>query len=57
MGYGLPAAVGAQLASPDSLVVAAIADGSFQMNMGELGTATEQNFLKNLLLEFSLMLG
>lgn len=42
MGYGLPAAVGAQLASPDSLVIAVTGDGSFQMNMAELGTATEQ---------------
>ncbi|WP_227764494.1 biosynthetic-type acetolactate synthase large subunit [Zhaonella formicivorans] len=42
MGYGFPAAVGAQLASPDSLVVAITGDGSFQMNMAEMGTATEQ---------------
>jgi acetolactate synthase-1/2/3 large subunit len=54
MGYGLPAAVGAQLASPDSLVVAVTGDGSFQMNMGELGTATEQKLpLKILLLNNS----
>lgn len=54
MGYGLPAAVGAQLAAPDSLVVAVTGDGSLQMNMGELGTATEQKLpIKVLLLNNS----
>ncbi|MDS1029327.1 biosynthetic-type acetolactate synthase large subunit [Bacillota bacterium LX-D] len=42
MGYGLPAAVGAQLAKPESLVITVTGDGSFQMNMAELGTAVEQ---------------
>ncbi|MDR2668758.1 MAG: biosynthetic-type acetolactate synthase large subunit [Desulfovibrio sp.] len=41
MGFGLPAAVGAQLARPDSLVVNISGDGSFQMNMQELGTVME----------------
>lgn len=50
MGYGLPAAVGAQLASPDSLVIAVTGDGSFQMNMAELGTATEQGLPLKVLL-------
>lgn len=54
MGYGLPAAVGAQMAAPDSLVVAVTGDGSLQMNMGELGTATEQKLpIKILLLNNS----
>jgi len=54
MGYGLPAAVGAQLAAPDSLVVTVTGDGSFQMNMAELGTATEQKLpLKIILLNNS----
>ncbi len=39
MGYGLPAAVGAQLAAPDELVICATGDGSLQMTMNELATA------------------
>ncbi len=38
MGYGLPAAIGAKLGSPDSTVVIVGGDGSFQMSMPELGT-------------------
>ncbi len=38
MGYGLPAAVGAKTACPDSKVVCIGGDGSFQMSMQELGT-------------------
>ncbi|SMB91758.1 acetolactate synthase, large subunit [Desulfonispora thiosulfatigenes DSM 11270] len=41
MGYGIPAAVGAQLAMPDKLVIAITGDGSFQMGMTELGTISE----------------
>ena len=43
MGYGIPAAVGAQIACPDNLVIAVTGDGSFQMCMHELGTILEQN--------------
>ncbi|MDX9871340.1 MAG: biosynthetic-type acetolactate synthase large subunit [Clostridia bacterium] len=51
MGYGIPAAVGAQVASPGATVVAVTGDGSFQMGMGELGTALENGLpLKILLL-------
>lgn len=39
MGYGLPAAVGAQVARPDAQVVCISGDGSFQMNVQELCTA------------------
>lgn len=39
MGYGLPAAIGAQAAFPDRLVVDIAGDGSIQMNMQELVTA------------------
>jgi acetolactate synthase-1/2/3 large subunit len=39
MGYGFPAALGAQKAFPDRLVVAIVGDGSFQMNLQELATA------------------
>ncbi len=41
MGYGLPAAIGAQFAFPDSLVVDVAGDGSIQMNIQELMTAVE----------------
>jgi acetolactate synthase I/II/III large subunit len=39
MGYGLPAAIGAQLARPDDLVVCIAGDGGFQMTAAELATA------------------
>jgi acetolactate synthase-1/2/3 large subunit len=39
MGYGFPAAIGAQLAMPDKLVVDIAGDGSIQMNIQELATA------------------
>jgi acetolactate synthase-1/2/3 large subunit len=42
MGYGLPAAIGAQLAAPDRLVIDIAGDGSIQMNIQELATAMEQ---------------
>ena len=38
MGYGLPAAMGAHFARPDEVVVDIAGDGSFQMNIQELGT-------------------
>jgi acetolactate synthase-1/2/3 large subunit len=40
MGFGLPAAIGAQLARPDALVIDIDGDGSIRMNMGELETAS-----------------
>ena len=39
MGYGFPAAIGAQFGKPDSLVLAVVGDGGFQMTMSELATA------------------
>jgi acetolactate synthase-1/2/3 large subunit len=39
MGYGMPAAIGAQLACPDATVVAFVGDGGFQMTIAELATA------------------
>ena len=39
MGYGFPAAIGAQVAFPDQLVICVAGDGSFQMNLQELATA------------------
>jgi len=41
MGYALPAAMGAQLACPDRMVVCVAGDGEFQMTMQELGTMTQ----------------
>ncbi|HJX73358.1 MAG TPA: biosynthetic-type acetolactate synthase large subunit [Candidatus Deferrimicrobiaceae bacterium] len=41
MGYGLPAAIGAQVAMPDKLVVDIAGDGSIQMNIQELATAVQ----------------
>lgn len=38
MGFGLPAAIGAQFACPDKLVFNVAGDGSFQMNVQELAT-------------------
>jgi acetolactate synthase-1/2/3 large subunit len=38
MGFGLPAAIGAQFARPDKLVFSIVGDGGFQMAIPELGT-------------------
>ncbi len=43
MGFGFPAAIGAQVAFPKSLVVDIAGDGSIQMNIQELGTAVQFN--------------
>ena len=41
MGFGLPAAIGAQLARPDKTVVDVAGDGSIQMNIQEMATAVQ----------------
>ncbi len=43
MGFGLPAAIGAQVACPDKLVVDVAGDGSIQMNIQELAVAVQYN--------------
>ena len=43
MGYGLPAAIGTQIAHPDSLVVDISGEASFMMNMQEMATAVQYN--------------
>ncbi|MCX5854473.1 MAG: biosynthetic-type acetolactate synthase large subunit [Deltaproteobacteria bacterium] len=43
MGFGFPAAIGAQVASPDRIVVDIAGDGSIQMNIQELATAVNYN--------------
>lgn len=41
MGYGFPAAIGAQVAFPDKLVIDIAGDGSIQMNIQELATVAQ----------------
>lgn len=43
MGFGLPAAIGAQVARPEALVIDIAGDGSILMNIQELATAAEEN--------------
>ena len=50
MGFGLPAAIGAQVANPGKLVVDIDGDGSIRMNLGELETATTYNLPVKILL-------
>ena len=52
MGFGLPAAVGAQVARPDDTVICISGDGSFMMNVQELGTVKRKQLpLKIVLLD------
>lgn len=41
MGYGFPAAIGAQVAFPERLIIDIAGDGSIQMNIQELATAVQ----------------
>lgn len=50
MGYGLPAAVGVQIAHPDSLVVDVSGEASFLMNMQELSTIAQYRLPVKLLI-------
>lgn len=43
MGYGLPAAIGAQVGAPNETVIDIAGDGSIQMNIQELATAVQYN--------------
>ena len=43
MGYGLPAAIGVQIAHPSNPVICITGDASFQMNVQELGTISQYN--------------
>lgn len=43
MGFGFPAAIGAQFAYPDRLVISVSGDGGFQMNQQELAIAAAHN--------------
>lgn len=52
MGFGLPAAVGAQVARPNDTVICISGDGSFMMNVQELGTVKRKQLpLKMVLLD------
>ncbi|MFP2241160.1 acetolactate synthase 2 catalytic subunit [Pseudescherichia vulneris] len=52
MGFGLPAAVGAQVARPNDTVICVSGDGSFMMNVQELGTVKRKQLpLKIVLLD------
>ncbi|MDA3873990.1 MAG: biosynthetic-type acetolactate synthase large subunit [Kiritimatiellae bacterium] len=42
MGFGFPAAIGAQMGRPDDIVIAVVGDGGFQMTLCELATAVLQ---------------
>ncbi len=50
MGFGIPAAVGAQVARPDDTVIAVSGDGSFMMNVQELGTIKRKQLPVKILL-------
>ncbi len=43
MGYGLPAAIGAQIGRPDDTVIAIVGDGGLQMTFQELAVARQEN--------------
>jgi acetolactate synthase I/II/III large subunit len=57
MGYGFPAALGAQVAFPDRSVIAVVGDGSFQMNVQELSTAVQYNLPVKVVIINNLNLG
>lgn len=50
MGFGLPAAIGAQVAHPDKLVIDIDGDGSLRMNIGEMETVTNYDLPVKVLL-------
>jgi acetolactate synthase-1/2/3 large subunit len=50
MGFGLPAAIGAQMANPNRTVVAICGDGGFQMSIAELATLKRFNLTVKILL-------
>ncbi|MEW5952168.1 MAG: biosynthetic-type acetolactate synthase large subunit [Bacillota bacterium] len=57
MGFGLPAAVGAQLGSPGKQVVLVTGDGSIQMTLQELATAVEQKLPLKIIILNNYVLG
>jgi len=57
MGYGFPAAMGAQFANPDRLVVDIAGDASIQMNIQELATIAQHNLPVKILILNNCFLG
>lgn len=57
MGFGLPAAIGAQFAKPDELVVAIVGDAGFQMTLQELSMIKEHNLQVKILILNNAALG
>ena len=57
MGFGLPSAIGAQLARPDATVYTVVGDGSFQMTLCELSTAVVKKLPIKILLVNNQYLG
>jgi len=57
MGYGLPAAIGAQIAHPDKLVVCVSGDASVLMNIQELSTARQHHCPVKLILSNNACMG
>lgn len=57
MGFGLPAAIGAQVARPDATVVTVSGDGSFMMNVQELTTIKRRKLPVKILLVDNQKLG
>ena len=57
MGFGFPAAIGAQIAFPDRQVIAFVGDGGFQMTAQELSTAVCENTNTKVIIMNNLYLG
>ncbi|MDR1319872.1 MAG: biosynthetic-type acetolactate synthase large subunit [Gracilibacteraceae bacterium] len=57
MGFGLPAAIGAQIACPDDLICLVTGDGSFQMNVQELATLRQYSLPVKIILMNNGVLG
>lgn len=57
MGFGFPAAIGAQLGNPDKTVIALAGDGSFMMNMQDMATIAKQNLPINVIIFNNKQLG
>jgi len=57
MGFGFPAAIGAQIAFPDETVLAIAGDGSLQMNIQELATAVQYKLPVKVIILNNMVLG
>ena len=57
MGYAIPAAVGAKIASPSSQVITVCGDGAFQMSMCELATIVQNNLAVKIIIMDNKRLG